>query len=308
VTPPPELAALEQQMVQLQASSERFSFQLELGLGELFGQGIPLDLIFAGKGEASDSPAEASAVGGLFGEDQFQLRQVGGAEYTYKPQAAEVDGGRPWVRGTRTSKTGADGVLDPTGILENDQAGRQGTFTKLVELLGEALALEDVGPVTVDDQRVIEFNAMLDPAPYLAQLKAQSNGTGNPLDALEPPAVGGHKKPSKPTSPPSLELEAFIAPNGLPVRVRATFSLEGATVSLTVNTLAINVPVSVAVPPPAKTIDEEQLRRIERLHDERERAGALRACRREHGAEAVRCRAIARARGVGSSSSGTTLL
>jgi hypothetical protein len=59
-------------------------------------------LILAGAGEASQSPAEVSAVAGILGLPQVQTRVIGDTVYTYRPQAAEIDGGRPWVRGHRS--------------------------------------------------------------------------------------------------------------------------------------------------------------------------------------------------------------
>lgn len=303
---PGDLVALEQQTTQLQVNSERFSFQDEIALGGL-GHGIPLALILAGTGEAGDSPAQASVVAGLFGIPEEQTRLIGDTVYRYRREAAEIDGGRPWVRSLHrpTEQHG----LDPGGILESDQAGRQGTFSKLVEELNGALAVEEVGPVTVRDQRVIEFDAKLDPAPFLAQLKSQSKEPAHPLGTLiETSPVSGPKPPAKPSPPPTLELEVFIAPNGLPVRARVTFAAEGAQIALRVDTLAINVPVHVTPPPARETIDEAQLKRLERRRAAREREQILRACSHLHGKNVARCRRFARSRGQGQSPSSESSL
>lgn len=290
---PPDLTALEQQMAQLQANSERFSFQEELAFGGLFGSGIPLVLIVAGDGEASDSPPQATAVSGLLGFPEEQVRVIGDTVYRYRPEVASFDGKRPWVRSEHPTKEEAPGA-DPGGILENDQAGKQGTFSKLIEELNGALSIEESGPATVDDQRVIEFDAKLNPEAFLASLKAQSKEPQHPLSSpLETSPVGGPKAPSAPSAPPTLELEVFIAPNGLPVRARLTFADEGATIAVRVDTLAINIPVHVEPPPARQTIDEAQLKRIERRRAARELKNALRACRRLHGTQATRCRALA---------------
>ncbi|MGD1057725.1 MAG: hypothetical protein ABR992_09985 [Solirubrobacteraceae bacterium] len=262
---PPDLVGLEQQMAQLQANSERFSFQEEISLGEFLGKQTPLVLLVAGDGEASDSPAEASYVGGLFGLRQVQKRVIGDTTYTYKQSAAEIDGGRPWVsHPTKADKEEAS-ALDPSGILGNDQSGQQGTFSKLIEQLNGAQSIEESGPATVDGQRVIEFDATLNPAPILAQLRSKATPSGHPLSSLlETSPVGSPKAPAKPSAPPSFELEAFIAPNGLPVRIRFTFAAEGTTLAVRVDTLAINIPVTVVPPPAAQTIEETQLKQIER--------------------------------------------
>jgi hypothetical protein len=294
---PPDLAALEQQMAQLQANSERFSFQEELSFGEgLLGKGIPLDLIVAGRGEASDSPPQASGEAGLFGLAAEPVRVIGETTYRYERSAAHVDGGRPWVR-SHTKKT-AGNPLEPSG-LAGGQGGRQGTFTKLIEQLDGALSIEESGPVTVDDQRVTEFDASLDPTPLLAELQARSKAKTpqRPLNSLlHIPSVGGSSHTGKPEPAPTLELELFIAPNGLPVRTRETLSVEGATIAVRIDTLAINVPVHVTPPPAAQTIDEAQLKRIERRDAARARAHLLRLCRRLHGKRARSCRAAANAK------------
>lgn len=292
---PADLLALEQQMGQLQANSERFSFQEELSLNEgLLGRGIPFDLLVAGRGEASDAPPQASLEAGLFGVSAEPVRMIGETSYRYERSAAEADGGRPWVRSTR--KPSPTGALDPGGILGGDQGGKQGTFSKLIEELGRALAIEESGPATVDDQRVLEFDATLDPTPILAQLeKSTSSPPKAPLNSLlRIPSVGGSRGSRKPVAPPSLKLELFIAPNGLPVRVRVTLAVEGVTVAVRVDTLAINVPVHVSPPPAAETIDEASLRRIEARHLARARRRLLRDCRRLRGKRVARCRAAVR--------------
>jgi len=293
---PADLAALEQQMAQLQANSERFSFQEEIslgGLGGVLGQGAPFILLIAGDGEASDSPPQATFAGGLFGLPEEQTRVIGNAHYSYRHQAAAVDGGRPWVRSELPAKEEGRG-LDLGGILESDRAGTQATFSKLIEELDGALAIEESGPVTVDEQRVIEFDATLNPAPLLAQLASQAKEPKHPLSSLLETSPVSPKAPTKPSPPPTLELEVFIAPNGLPVRLRVTFAAEGTTVALRVDTLAINIPVHVAPPPAAQTIDEAQLKQLERRRAARELKQALHACRNLHSKRAHPCRALAK--------------
>lgn len=140
VAVPPDLAALEQQMAALQANSERFSFQEEVSFGNrLLGQGIPLVLLIAGDGEAGDSPPQATVVGGPLGLGNEQLRVIGETSYRYDQAAGGIDGGRPWVRSRRKASEGNG--LDPGGILENDQGGKQGTFSKLIGELNGALTM-----------------------------------------------------------------------------------------------------------------------------------------------------------------------
>lgn len=290
---PPDLVALEQQMAQLQINSERFSLQEELSLNEFLGQqGIPFVLIVAGEGEASVSPPQAAAVSSLLGLTEVQTRIIGNVVFTYERRAAAIDGGRPWVRSQLAHK---EEGLDTSGMLPGDAGGPQGTFSHLIELLNGAQAIEEAGPVTVDDQRVIEFDATLDPTQFFSKLEPQSHESGHPLNSLfEEPAT--KKTPAKPSPPPTVKLELFIAPNGLPVRDRIAVTAEHATVVLRVDTLAINIPVHVSPPPAAQTIGKTQLTRIERRLAARELRRALRTCRRLHSKRASLCRALAHIR------------
>lgn len=290
VAPPPDLAALEAQMAQLHINTESISFQEEVSLGEFSGSGIPLALIIAGKGEFSDSPPEGEAVAGLLGVDATHTRVIGNNTYTYEPQAAQTDGGRPWVR--KPTKGGQTTGVDPTGMLGSDQPGPQGTFSKLIEQLNSALTIVESGPVTVENQRAIEFDATLDPKPFIEALAAnQPKRLKRPLNSLlETPET--RKRPAKPVPPPSLGLEVFIAPNGLPVRERFTFSDEGATISMRVDTLAVNIPVNVTTPPPAQTIDEAALKRIERRRVAQERKSLRKFCRRHRHRHSACLRAV----------------
>jgi hypothetical protein len=300
---PPDLAALEQQTAALQVNSERFAFQEELTLGSGLGEGIPLSLLVAGDGEASDSPPQAAVNAGLPGLGAEPVRVIGQTTYRYMRAAAQIDGGRPWVESSRSASE-ANG-LDPGGILENDQSGKQGSFSKLIEELNGALAIEESGPVTVDDQRAIEFDATLDPTPFLAKLESKSKQRKHPLSSLlQLPSVGGREsKPAPPPPPPTLKLELFLAPNGLPVRARTTLTAEGTVVAIRVDTLAINVPVHVTAPPARRTIAEAKLKRLEARREAREARRALQACRRHfHGKRKARCRALAKLKGAGARS------
>ena len=98
-------------------------------------------------------------------------------------------------------------------------SGTQGTFTKLVETLNGALAIQDSGPVTVNDQRVEEFDAKLRPHAVARAAQAQAAVRTSTWLARKRLPRAVQKTPAKPSPPPTLELEVFIAPNGLPVRI-----------------------------------------------------------------------------------------
>lgn len=292
---PEDLVGLEGAMAQLHANSVRFTFQTELelpGLSGLLGssggsgESAPLVFVIAGRGEAGTTPPEFTASAGLFGAPQEHVLQIGETLYTYNASAGHIDGHRPWVRSHgKSGQLTESGALDPGGLLENDHAGSQGTFSGLIAELNGALSITESGPATVDDQRVTEFDAELDPTPLVEKLRAKSStpggssGEGNPLSGLGELTGPPPKQPAKAPAPPTLELEVFIAPSGLPVRSRVTASIEGVHFAERVDTLAIDIPVSVQAPPASETIDKAALEAIERRRSRRERAAMLRACR-----------------------------
>lgn len=296
-TPPPDLAALEQQMAGLHVSTLRFDLQEEIeisALSSLFAKrgASPIVLIVAGQGVASTSPEELEATAGLGGLPMTRLRVVGGTTYEYRPSEAKFDGHRPWV--SHPAKAGEAAPLGDGAPLAGDTPGPQGSFSGLIEELDGALSITESGPATVDDQRVTEFDAALDPVQLLQKLvtkKAKNplSGGANPLEGLGETAPSG-KHGSEPQIT-ELELEVFIAPNGLPVRTRVTVKAGKTTVSLRVDTLATNISVSVQAPPASETIDKAALEQIEQRRSRRQRAALLKACRRAnlHRARKLQC-------------------
>jgi hypothetical protein len=295
---PPELAGLEQQMAQLKPSSERFTFQEELSSGEFLGSQLPFSLILDGRGEVSDAPAEASFEVGILGSVIARKRTIGDTEWVYQQLARELDRGHPWVqRKRKRSEAKPVSGLDPGGVIEADTSGQEGTFSRLVEELNGAQTLVDSGPVTVEDQRVSEFEASLNPAPVVAELEEQARAREperQPLDALFPELPGGSSSSPKSYPPPTLELEAFIAPDGLPVRIRVTLTYAGTTVAARADILAIDVPVDVTPPPAGETISQQRLDELERRRAERVAKRELRVCSRLAAKPRKRCRAAAK--------------
>ncbi len=198
---PPELVSLEQQMAKLQVNSERFTLQEEISVGEIGGSAIPFALLISGRGEVSDTPAEASVEAGLLGATFARERVIGETEWVYESRAKEVDGGRPWVRRERRPPQASGGL--GLGLLEAPEAGSQGTFGKLIEELNGAQTLIDSGPVTVENERVIEFDASVNPAPLIARLEAEAKASEppHPLQSLFPGLPGSGPKGPTRTSP-----------------------------------------------------------------------------------------------------------
>lgn len=284
-TPPPDLVALEQQMATLKVSTLRFDLQADIeipALGALLGKhggGSPLVFVVGGEGVASTDPEELEATTGLGGLPQSRVRVVGGEAYDYRPSAGRFDGHRPWV--SRPAKAGEAAPLGSGGPLAGTAPGAQGTFGGLVEELNGALSITESGPATVDDQRVIEFDATLDPAQLLEKLatkaKGRSGAGSNPLEGLGEAVTPSGKHRSGPAIS-KLELEVFIAPNGLPVRTRVTVQAQKMTAIFRVDTLATGIPVDVTAPPAAEVISEAALVRLERRRTARLLASARR-CR-----------------------------
>ena len=130
-------------------------------------------------------------------------------------------------------------------------AGRVGSpaglFSKLIEELGEAQSIQEVGPATVDAQQVTEFTASIS----LAKL-------------LSPKQLASVK-----LSETTVELELFIAPSGLPVRTISVLGGRSEGIGFEEDILALEIPVVVHAPPARETIGEAQLSRLEKKHAKR---------------------------------------
>ena len=146
------------------------------------------------------------------------MRVIGDTIDRYRPQAVEIDGGRPRVRSQRPAKEEAQG-LDPGGILENDKRvsrARSASSRRARRCAGH----RGVGPCDRRRSAGHRVRRHADPAPFLAQLKSRSKEPQHPLSSpLETSPVSSPKTPAKPSPSPTLELEVFIAPQR-PVRAR----------------------------------------------------------------------------------------
>lgn len=286
-TVPPALQALEQQMGQIHFNtariSERFVFG-ELGSpagGAELGSGVnkAKSLVIAAIGAIRLSPPAAMFVGGVewlelppghsLAAGKTEVRTIGKTTYTYEPSVASFDGGRPWIRRRqkpspkpRSRAVQLSAVFDSLAPTFADSApdGSGGPFAKLIEDLNGAVAIREDGLVTVDGQQTTEFTASLS----LVQLLAGE---------LSPKQLAAIKrKPDEAT----VELEVFIAPNGLPVRTTGVLGgrLEG--IGTEQDILALEVPVVVRAPPANRTIGDARLRKLEKRHFkklERRRSG-----------------------------------
>jgi len=302
---PPNLQVLEQKMAQIRFNTARVAFRFAIGeLGPAVGAaelgtgatGLDSFLTSATVAVRRSPPASISTSrseglklpgGHTLGGSTSTERTIGKIIYTYKPSVASYDGGRPWVRskakpapepGSDSAKLSAVfGSLSPT--FAGSAGSPAGLFSKLIEELGEAQSIQEVGPATVDAQQVTEFTASISLAKLLSpiQLKGITKSNGSLGELLSP--IGSPKQreeakqhseeAAKKLSETTVELELFIAPSGLPVRTISVLGGRSEGIGVEEDILALEVPVDVHAPPPRATISEAQLDKLEKKHARR---------------------------------------
>ncbi|HEY1689488.1 MAG TPA: hypothetical protein VGF95_11575 [Solirubrobacteraceae bacterium] len=261
---PPSLVTLEQKMSQLMLSSLRFSLRTTVSLphGER-KVGKLLRLLGADSrisGEATTKPAAANLSLGLFGQ-KLTLRSVKGALYLQIHKLARHDHGRPWVK------------LGPHGLAElvtvNGHSVKTGTgttkppqlepqlaeprFAALTKLLNGAGEVRELGPGMVDNQPVLRFLAILEPA----QLESK---------ALESTVQSA---PTSESEAPTATLEVALSSSGLPLRTVIRVDSHRAKTTLTLNIPAANFPLEIEAPPARRTISVRRLREMEETQGKR---------------------------------------
>jgi hypothetical protein len=303
VNVPPSLPALKQKMAQIRFNTARVSVRFAFGELGIAGSGAELGsgttgldsfLTSATVAVRLSPPASVSttrteglklSAGHTLGGNTSAERTIGKTTYTYKPSVASYDGGRPWVRSKAkpVAKPSGDSAkfaavidsLSPT-FAGGTAGASAGLFSKLIEELGEAQSVQEVGPATVDGQQVTEFTASIPLARLLSptQLEAITK-TSSSLDELLSPtgspkqqeeAKRRSEEAAKKLSEASVELELFIAPSGLPVRTVSILGSRSEGIGVEEDILALGIPVVVHAPPARETIGEAQLRKLERKH------------------------------------------
>jgi len=302
---PPNLQALEQKMAQIRFNTARVALRFAIGelgpavSGAELGTGATgLDSFMTSVTAAvRRSPSESistSRNGGLklsaghtLGASTSVERTIGKTVYTYKPSVASYDGGRPWVRSKAkpAPKSGSDsaklsavfGSLSPT--FAASAGSPAGLFSKLIEELGEAQSIQEVGPATVDAQQVTEFTASISLAKLLSpkQLEGITKSNGSLGELLSPIGSAKQRDEAKKhneeaatkLSETTVELELFIAPSGLPVRTSSVLGGRSEGIGVEEDILALEIPVVVHAPPARETIGEAQLAKLEKKHDRR---------------------------------------
>lgn len=300
---PPSLQALEQKMAQIRFNTARVSLRFaigelgpavggaELGTGatglDSFATSVTVAVRRSPPESISTSRSEGLklSAGHTLGASTSTERTIGKAVYTYKPSVASYDGGRPWVRSRAkpAPKSGSDSAklsavfdsLAPT-FAGGSEGSSVGLFSKLIEELGEAQSIQEVGPETVDAQQVMEFTAsvslgrLLSPK-QLEGVTKSSRSLGQLLSPVASPkqreeAKQQGEEAAKKLSETSVELELFIAPSGLPVRTISVLGGRSEGIGVEEDILALEIPVVVHIPPARETIGEAQLQKLEKKH------------------------------------------
>lgn len=252
VVVPPDLQALEQKMLALRLTSERFSASLSVsetsvvrgpagGFGHIFGRTSSLTVaLLSASGEVSFVPQAANIQVSFLGV-KINARLIGSTLYIEEPFLARLDGGRPWVEERKQTLGGALGMLGPS-TPGGDATGGAG---RLVETFNGAHSIREIGPATVDGQPTTAFKASIE----LARLGTLTSGQKRDLGKVVKPLAS---------------IELFIAEDGLPVRTRVVLGVRRHRGELITQSdvLAVNVPVVVQAPPADKTISQTRLTRL----------------------------------------------
>jgi hypothetical protein len=298
---PPALQALERQMAQIRFNSLRFSTRIDLGVQDsTHSNGVSISvsaarardtasahhIVTSTTGVLSLSPAllsststtEGAAFNEVVGGATAQERR-GATTYLHNPALTRHDGGRPWIRSTRTHSeerlaaklAPLTSAFDPVlAGAESPTASSTGPLALLLEVLGEALSIRETGAATIDAQQTLAFTATLSSTRLLDRV----------FSAKERRELGQGKQP------PNVDftLELWLAPSGLPVRTATTNDTHGEEFSSQEDILGLEVPVHVHAPPADRTIDEA---RWLKLNQRRERA--VSRCLRHHPGRAKIC-------------------
>jgi hypothetical protein len=253
---PPDLQRLEQAMLALQVTSERFTASISVTgsgtPGGPFGNFTPtaraalVAQIITLAGEQSFAPPLASVQANVLGI-KLNERLIGTTLYLEEPFISSFDGGRPWVVEPNQKLEGTGGTENELGAPAGGASAR--TFAREAETLARARAVSELGPRTVDGQATTAFAFTVDLTAYSDSAKQR--------DELA--------KLVKPLG----RLELFLAEDGLPVRsvlslaVREKHPVHHAELVVQADILAINIPVVVVPPPANQTITQSRLERLE---------------------------------------------
>jgi hypothetical protein len=231
-------------------NSERYSQASRVLAG---ADGKRQSLVISQVGEVSLSPAAGESFIGRDTNEPSRL-VIGSASFSYSPRIARCDGGRPWVQNGTPPFVAS---FPYHGLSGEATSSGSGAYAGLINLLGTARSgITVVGPATVDGRQTTEFTALVDPAMLLKGVPERMlrSLTINNEDLL---ILQTHLS-SLPTN-----LQVFITPSGLPVRV-VTSARSGPYYALTETTeiLAVNIPIKLRRPPARRTIDSTEFAKL----------------------------------------------
>ncbi len=264
---PPDLSALTQRMETLTVTSERFSMHTGVAIA---GKHVPSGLqqllsLFAVSvaGEAATSPPAGDFKLTFLGHT-FTLVVVGGHTYMYEPKLARRDGGRPWIDLGKKGLAALFGGSGSSGApIEPAAPTSETPFKALAVELAHPETVTELGPGTIDGDAVVGFRETVDMSLLEAEGLVAKGGEG-PGPGLLKTATASARAPR------SAQIEAFIAPSGLPVRTRVVVGNQEAATTELIDIPAIDFPLTVSPPPPGETITIGALRKLERrLHKRR---------------------------------------
>ncbi len=283
VAVPPDLQALEQKMLALKPTSERFSATVDVaekptvkgpvgGFKHIFGHASAIATpLLTLAGEVSFGTPQEASIDGTFLGIPISLRLIGTTLYAREPFIAKLDGGRPWVEERNKSLAEALGS-QPAGPGGSGGAPGAG-FKSLTALIGRARSIVELGPATIDGQAATGFRLSI---PLAALLKRGHSRQDRLRARIQ------HK-----LFAPLVRVELFLTETGLPVRTSLILYVRHGKGELIEQSdiTAIDVPVLVQAPPAAETITAAELERAVRRHARR-----VAARRRKHGRRIVAVR------------------
>jgi hypothetical protein len=286
---PPALQALEQKLAQIRFNSLSFSTRVDLAVPSATAtNGISITaasthhIVISTTGVLSLSPQllsststsegfdPAEAVGGTLAQE----RRIGASIYRYDPSVARRDGGRPWIRSTRSRSAEElaaklaplSDVFSPLlGGLEGPKVIPTELFAPLQDDLDQAQSIREAGSATVDGQPTLAFTLTFSPAKLFKQVPSEERRR------LAKP------RKRRSTRSAALTVELWLTPNGLPLQTLTTYDAHGEGFTAQEDILGLEVPVLVHAPPGDQTIDQARLIEIERR-----RAKAIGRCIRRH--------------------------
>ncbi len=262
VAVPPDLQSLEQKLLTLQLTSERFSASVSVAetpsvkgpvgpFKHIFGRSSSVvNALLTSSGEFSFAPVQGSFQATFLGIT-VNARLIGSTLYIEEPFIKRLAGGRFWVEEHNKTIAEALGSQSSSPGSSVSQPGNESQ--RVAMLVSHAKSITELGRADVDGQAVTRFKLVM------------------PLTALQKPS---HSRQARTIAREQhklfkalVHIELFLAESGLPVRTNVDIGFRrrggGALIEQS-DITAVNVPVLVQAPPANETITAVELRRLQR--------------------------------------------